>query len=135
MTDHRSSTDPFHRLLAGALREVSAVNVLSLTDRQGDQIATAYQNQRAEQSGLEEVSLIQVYGQLAAQNTSLKLNEVMMTRGEKCWLNRSLEVDGDRYDLWAMWHTPKESAHSITYVEISEILKQLEESLQPLLLG
>ena len=130
-----TTQDPFQQALSQVLLELSGLGALSVTDRQGDQIATAYHEGAGPSTSPEELGLIQVYGQLASRGVERPLQEISMTRGERSWLSRAIEVDEDRYHLWAVWSGAESSARSLTQLEVSEGLKRLELTLRPLLRG
>jgi len=132
MTSITYDQDPFYRTLTEALLELQGLNTLSLTDRHGDQIAVAYSDQSAHPTSPEELGLIQVYGQLACQKSEAIPTQMSASRGHRRWLSRRLDVDGDRYDIWAVWSMRE---GQLSEAEVSLTLRWLESSLRPLLRG
>ena len=132
MTSITHDQDPFYQMLAGALKELQGINTISLTDRHGDQIAVAHAESSPHPTSPEELGLIQVYGQLAFQRSKVIPTEMSASRGNRRWLSKRIDVDGDRYDLWVIWST---LGTTLSEAEVSITLRWLESSLQPLLRG
>ena len=136
--------DPFQDALSRALQRAPALHVISLTDAHGDQIGVARASGEPPHPTPEEIGLIQVYGQLAHQRATVTLEEISVRQGAARWLSRSLEIAGDRYDLWAIWSEGEADARStetstvistVTEAEASATLSALARDLTPLLRG
>lgn len=126
-----SVDDPFYHILSQGASRLGAIDVLSLTDRRGDIIALVNGPQGTASLSPDDLGYIQVYGQLALQHAPHPLLQMSARRGHRRWMSRSIEVNGDRYDLWLSWSTLYEDR--LTCVDVELALKHLAQSLLPLL--
>lgn len=126
-----SIDDPFYHVLSRSASELGEPDALSLTDRRGDIIALVSRGDEASSLSHEELGFIQVYGQLALQHAPEPFELMSVGSRDRRWQSRSIDVDGDRYDLWLVWSTQQTTP--LHYVEVELALEKLVDALIPLL--